>query len=276
MDLATILVLALFGGYAFYTRWRVTAYHAKRAEGQHLYLQAAHYGARLFIGAFVAHIVAMVYWQRYADTVGAVAMGAADALLSASHGVLQEHLVVAAAYASLLGGPLAGVLNLIQSRERALQQGLNALDAQLRRAQLADMPVSLTLTNGKVYIGLVVKITDPDRPPASIVLFPMLSGHRGGDGRLRITTDYEKVYDPLDRTPGKPEALGLPTVWESNFYLVLRADQIVTASMFSPAVFSEFNPGWRESIDARAAPPPRQEVLVEFKEPARKPLWKRS
>jgi hypothetical protein len=151
---------------------------------------------------------------------------------------------------------------------------LSNLDLLLHKAQRRDMPVSVTLTNGKVYVGLVVRISDPDRPPPSLVLFPMLSGHRDTAGRLTITTDYERVYDALDETPGMLDQLGLPNTWEPNFHLVLRADQIVTATMFSPAVYSKFNPGWRESIDIQTAPPPRQELLIELKKPVKKP-WQR-
>jgi hypothetical protein len=88
-----------------------------------------------------------------------------------------------------------------------------------------------------------------------------------------MTTDYERVYDTLDESPEKAKKLGLPRIWEPNFYLVLRADQIVSASMFSPAVYSEFNPGWRDTIETRDQSPPRQELLVEIKQPARKP-WR--
>ena len=274
MDLAALFILALIGGYAFIALWRVTAYATKRAEGQHLYLRSAVAGAAMFALAFVLRLLALVYWPAFRTDFDAALAAFIEPTLENPHTRTQTHLVIAAIYSLPLGVVLPLLLNLIPSRGWAYARGLSNLDQLLHKAQRNDMPVSITLTNGKVYVGLVVRISDPDRPPPSIVLFPMLSGHRDATGRLTLTTDYEKVYGALDETPGMPEKLGLPETWEPNFYLVLRADQIVTATMFSPAVYSAFNPGWRESIDARSAPPPRQEILVEIKQPPRKP-WQR-
>ena len=274
MDLAAVFILALLGGYAFFTRWHVTSFHAKRAEGQRLYLEAALIGARVFLLALVLHVVGMVYWNGYATSLGGAAMAAADSILKDPHGTVQVHLVVAAAYSVPLGAILATLFNLRQPREVALRRSLSALDAYLRDAQLAEVPVAVTLTTGKVYIGYVMQITDPDRPPPAIILLPVFSGHRDTSGRLTLTTDYLRFYEAFSEDGNRATDLGLPEDWQSRFEIVLRADQIISANMFSPAVYSEFNPGWRESIETRPIPPPRQEILVEIKQPQKKP-WKR-
>lgn len=275
MDLAALFILTLIGGYAFVAQWRVTAYATKRAEGQHLYLRSALAGAAMFALAFVLRLLALTYWPAYRNDFDAALVALIEPTLEDPHTRMQTHLVIAAIYSLPLGVVLPLLLNLIVPLRRwAYARGLSNFDQLLHKAQRSDMPVSVTLTNGKVYIGLVVRISDPDRPPPSIVLFPMLSGHRDSAGRLTITTDYEKVYDTLDESPARTEKLGLPEIWEPNFYLVLRADQIVSATMFSPAVYSEFNPGWRETIETRDKPPNRQELLVEIKSPLRPP-WKR-
>lgn len=274
MDIAALFVLTLIGGYAFVALWRVTAYATKRAEGQHLYLRSALAGAVLFALAFLIRLLALIYWPGYGADFDAALVALIEPTLENPHTRMQTHLVIAAIYSLPLGVALPFLLNLIPSRRWAYARGLSDLDRLLQNAQRSDMPVSITLNTGKVYIGLVVRISDPDRPPPSIVLFPMLSGHRDAAGSLTITTDYEKVYDALDESPEKAASLGLPRIWEPNFYLVLRADQIVSATMFSPAVYSEFNPGWREAMELRGEPPLRPEVLVELKQPLKKP-WKR-
>lgn len=274
MDLAAVFILALIGGYAFTTLWRVTAYETKRAEGQHLYLRSALVGALLCALAFLIRLFALAYWPAYRDNVDAALIAFVEPMLKGPHTAPQTHLVIAAIYSLPLGVLSALLLNTVLPQRWAIARGLSNLDRLLHDAQQRDMPVSVTLTNGKVYVGLVVRISDPDRPPPSIMLFPMLSGHRDAAGRFNITTDYARVYESLDEAPGRLEDLGLPETWEPNFYLVLRADQIVSATMFSPAVYSEFNPGWRERMEMSDSPPPRQELLVEIKQPPKK-SWKR-
>ena len=274
MDIAALFILTLIGGYAFIALWRVTAYETKRAEGQHLYLRSALAGAVLFALAFLTRLLALIYWQGYRDEFDAALVAFIKPTLEDPHTSAQMHLVIAAIYSLPLGVVLALLLNAFLPQQWAISRGLSNLDQLLHKAQRSDMPVSITLTNGKVYVGLVVRISDPDRPPPSIVLFPMLSGHRDAAGRLEITTDYEKVYDALDESAEKPKELGLPEIWEPNFYLVLRADHILSATPFSPAVYSEFNPSWRESVETRGKPPPRQELLIEIKSQSVRP-WQR-
>jgi hypothetical protein len=274
MDLAALFILTLIGGYAFTALWRVTAYETKRAEGQHLYLRSALAGGVLFALAFVLRLLALIYWPDFRDGTDAALVAFIEPTLKDPHTSPQMYLVMAAIYSLPLGAVLALLLNATLPQRWAIVRGLSNMDQLLHEAQQMDMPVSITLSSGKVYVGLVVRISDPDRPPPSIVLFPMLSGRRDEAGRLNITTDYEAVYDSLDAAPERRESLGLSPTWEPNFYLVLRADQITSATMFSPAVYSEFNPGWREAMETSNSPPPRQEILVEIKQPPRRP-WQR-
>lgn len=273
MDLAPAFLLSLLGGYAFASLWCFTSYETRRSDGHHLYFRAAFYGAVFFVAAFMLRILALVYWSAYAEWDRA-ATALVNPALKDTHDPGQNSIVVVAAYSLLVGPLFAALLNVVTPKRWSLLRSVNALDALLLRAQYAEMPVSITLDNGKVYIGLVRRISEPNHRPLAVVLFPMLSGHRDDDGRLKLTTNYRRIYDALDKNPDLRKHHGLPKVWEPNFEVVLRADQIVSANMFSPTVYSEFNPGWRESLDALPAPPPRQELLVEIKQPPRKP-WKR-
>lgn len=97
-----------------------------------------------------------------------------------------------------------------------------------------------------MYIGLVVAPLDLVQEPVVVPLLPILSGHRDPEGRLNLTTDYEAVYSTLEH--GRAAQLGLPADWLCRFSLAVRADEIVTAAVFSPAIYTEFNPGWKECI----------------------------
>jgi hypothetical protein len=162
-------------------------------------------------------------------------------------------------------GPLLGFLaNVLTPRQWSIRRNLNALDFLLLRGQSGNMPALLTLTNNKVYIGLVVRITDPERPPAMVTLLPMYSGHRMDDGRMELTTAYEKVYANFANPKLVPS--GQPP-WDQqlvNFHIAIRADTIVTATLFSPRRYSHFNPGWESSIGKPKQSSP-QELLVEIK-----------
>jgi hypothetical protein len=273
MELAAVFLLPLLGGYVFASLWRLTSYATRRVEGHHLYFSAAFYGAVFFIAALLVRVIFLARWDGYSELEAALSTYIAPAMKDPSNG-RQVEFVITAGYSLLLAPLFAALLNIFTPKRWSLRRNLSALDGLLSRAQYAEMPVSVTLNTGKVYIGLVVEITDPDRPPPAIILFPMLSGHRDADGRLKITTDYANVYSALEANKEKVAKLLLPAVWEPNFEVVVRADQIVSANMFSPGVYSEFNPGWRDSIRSASEPPPRQEVLVEIKSSPKKP-WRR-
>jgi len=110
----------------------------------------------------------------------------------------------------------------------------------LMLAQENGAPVLLTLNTGKVYIGLVVTITDPAFDPAVMTILPMFSGYRDDLGRMALTTDYESVYASLTASTG------LAATNLTQFYLIIRADSIVSANQFSPALYARFHPGWRQ------------------------------
>jgi hypothetical protein len=194
MELAAVFLLALLGGYAFALLWRYTAFATRRADGQHLYFRAAYFGAFLFIAAFLVRVILISRWPTYRE----LERPLVDFIL----GVLKEpnkphqaEIVIISAYSMVLG-PIIGLLaNLLTPKRWAIRRNLNALDNLLLRGQSGDMPVSITLTSGKVYIGLVVQITDPERPPPMVTLLPMYSGHRSEDGRMALTTAYERVYE---------------------------------------------------------------------------------
>ncbi len=184
----------------------------------------------------------------------------------------QAELVITAGYSMFLGPAFAVLLNLFTPKRSTLQRNLGSLDELLSRAQYEEMPVSVTLTSNKVYIGLVKRITDPEHPPVTIKLFPMLSGYRDAEGRLSITTDYQPIYSTLDSSPAERELLGLPNEeWETRFEIVLRADAILSATMFSPSVYAKFNPNWRETL-GKPAPTVPTELRVEIVRQPKSPV----
>ncbi|HEX3837726.1 MAG TPA: hypothetical protein VHW25_12245 [Steroidobacteraceae bacterium] len=153
------------------------------------------------------------------------------------------------------------------SQPWALERSLGPLDKSPNRAIQQDMPVSLTLSNGKVYIGLVVSITDPERTPVMVTILPMYSGYRDAASRIQLTTDYEHVSTGL--RDGNAAQLGLSDNWLEQFALAVRAGTIMTVTQFSPTVHAQFNPNWRQQFKPLQEKPVRQELLVEIQRRSR-------
>jgi hypothetical protein len=280
VDLAAVFVLSLLGGYYFFYFWRLTAVGTRRSEGHHLYFRAALGGAALFVLAFIIRILLLAYWNGYesfdsalVEYVKPVLKDESGVPASAPNGenIRRAQWVVTAGYSLFLGIFAAALLNVFTSRKTALERSLGPLDRLLWEAQLADLPVCFTLNNRKTYIGLVQATPDPSRVPSTVTVLPMFSGHRDDQGRMVLTTDYQTLYTALDA--GRADDLRLPTDWLSQFQMVIPAETIVTASLFSPVIYAEFNPSWKQQIVEQNQKPPPQELLVEIREP-KIPPWK--
>lgn len=272
MDLAAVFLLSLLGGYYFSILWRLTAFSTRRVDGHHLYFRAALYGAIFFAVALVLKNFVFIHVPGYQDMDAAMINYVKPALkeetgVTALAETRRAEWLITAMYSLLVGPLCASLLNIFTPRKWALQRSLGALNQLLLHAQQREMPVQLTLTTGKVYIGLLVSITDPDREPDVVKILPMFSGYRDARGRLVLTSDYQSVYTNLDA--GEADRLHLPPDWLSQFEVTIRADLIVTAALFSPAVYASFNPDWERQIAQQNDKAPPQEVTVEIKRPTR-------
>jgi hypothetical protein len=265
VDLAAVFLLSLLGGYFFAYWWRLTAYSTRRVEGHHLYFRAAFCGVIFFAMAILLRDVLLLN-ARYKHFDSILIDYVLPVLKDDSgtpHPLEQAHRaewVVTALYSLIMGPMCAFLLNLVTPRRWAARRSAGPLDRLLMRSQEARAPALLTLNTGKVYIGLVVSITDPEFEPPAIIILPMLSGHRDDMGRMALTTDYEAVYASLKVPPGSAPDL-------TQFYLVIRADSIVSASQFSPTLYAQFHPGWRQKIVQQDQPPAPQELIVRLKKP---------
>jgi len=268
MDLAAVFLLSLLGGYYFAITWRVTAFRARKADGQHLYFRAAFWGVLLFILALSLRLTLISMLPAYAHLDIKLAGYVRPALkeeanLAQADDEIRAQWVLTAAYSLGLGPMCAWLLNGVTSRRWALRRSVEGLDKLLFEAQQQALPVSFTLNSGKIYIGIIVDTPNPAGEDKITTILPMFSGYRGPAGRMNLTTDYQKLYESLHA--GKAVALGLPKDdWISHFKLTFSADTISTAALFSPAVYAEFNPAWKQQIDLPEKHEP-QELVVTLK-----------
>jgi hypothetical protein len=267
VDLAAVFLLALLGGYYFAITWRFTAFSTKKADGHHLYFRAALYGVILFALALTLRIYLVGKYPSYADFDSQLSdyvrpVLKEEAGVQAVDEIKRAQWVVTAAYSLILGPLLALFLNLVTRRRWALRRSVEGLDKLLLEAQEQALPVSFTLNSGKIYIGVVVDTPNPASEAQATTILPMFSGYRGPTGRMYLTTDYQKLYESL--RGGNATALGLSREWISQFKLTFTANTISTASLFSPAVYAEFNPDWKQQIEEPDKHEP-QELVVTLK-----------
>jgi hypothetical protein len=249
MDLAALFLLPLLGGYCFAYVWRASAFTTKLAEGHHLYFRAALCGAVFFALTLGVRIL-LVSSCGTCSKIDSAFVGYVRPILKAETGSVlpaqtrRAEWVVTAVYSLLLGASCGVLANTFTPLAWSLRRSVRGFDQLLLRAYLEGFPVSLTLRTSKVYIGLVGAIPNPTRESVVVTLSPILSGNRDAEGRLTITTDYEAVYSTL--SAGRAAQSGLPADCQSPLELLIRADEIVTATRFSAAIYREFNPGWNQ------------------------------
>lgn len=197
-----------------------------------------------------------------------------EANVSAAAETLRAEWVATALYSLVLGPLTAWLLNRVTPILWAQLKTVGALDELLLRAQQERTPVAVTLNSGKAYIGLVISITDPDDDPPALVLLPMFSGYRDPRGQLVLTSDYEDLYKGLRGYPMR-QRLNLPDDWTRQFHITIRADSVITANLFSTAVYAEFNPDWKERIARQHESPSPQELVVQIKQMGPAAPWRR-
>jgi hypothetical protein len=259
MDFAAAFLLTLLGGYCFAYTWAATAFTTKKAEGHHLYFRAALCGAVLFALALPLRIAFALNSPACLEFDTALVEYVTPALkeeaeLTSLARTRRAEWVVTSFYSLLLGTVCGLAANLFTPRRWSAQRGSSELDRLLLHANWDGYPITLTLNTGKIYVGLVVEAPNPLREPAAVALLPLLSGHRDDEGRMQLTTDYEEVYARL--RSGKAAELGLRADWKSQFRLVVRADEIVTATRFSRNLYGEFNPDWQQKFPQQSHPTP--------------------
>lgn len=101
--------------------------------------------------------------------------------------------------------------------------------------------IQITLKNDKVYIGYSEIIPIPQKTNY-LTLTPILSGYRDEKKQLHITTDYFKVVDEfLERLDNKEKSVTL------NTDIIIKQDEILTASIYEQNIFDKFNKTQTES-----------------------------
>ena len=113
--------------------------------------------------------------------------------------------------------------------------GTTALDRLLYRASLAQHLLSISMKDGKVYIGYIQELPpNPEDRNSYFEILPVQSGYRDKDSReMKLTTFYGEAYEQLVQAKASAER------W-LVFLKVLKIDDIVSAGRFDPEAYVKF------------------------------------
>lgn len=153
------------------------------------------------------------------------------------HGIFPEPYSGTLASTVLLALIVPLLVNQWITKEKAVQKTKdsgNRLHALLVEQAGTSRAVALTLTDGKVYIGLVKETPTLDPSEKYVVISPDLSGFRDEKMRIRITTNYFEAKEALKAK--HKEFRG----WdEEHLAVAIALDQIVSAHLFNPRLYTE-------------------------------------
>ena len=143
-----------------------------------------------------------------------------------------------AAYALGIGGGCVTNLWWRPAAEvrRAVRSHGGELRIFLHDAAQTGWPVSITMKNRKVYVGLVL-VPPGLEEPCYVRLLPTLSGYRESQTlRLVFTTPYEHVYEDLQqRSKREP-----PTLDRNDFAIVLPLANIDSANRYDNDAYRRY------------------------------------
>ena len=111
---------------------------------------------------------------------------------------------------------------------RAIQRYGNHLLQLLHSAQAQEKLISVTLENGKVYIGLVSAAPKSRAARYDLAITPFLSGYRVKETlELRLTVDYLRVYAEHALDP-------------EDFKVIIAISSLRMASLFDQTIYPAF------------------------------------
>lgn len=274
MGLLTLILIPLIAGYAFNSSFFISRYVSVREEGYRLYFRAALYGVALLI---ISALIYMLLATSGGDVLGngsylplsGVSIFT-DLQNSSTYAEVQYAAFKILAITLLLGVALGHVLNSITNAAYWLEDRLpffvwgvshllrlkwyylkfvirnDDFEKLILRAMSLDLPVSFTMTNGKVYIGYVIRAIDPGEGERTHVrILPVKSGRRRENGTLEITTDYyqfykdlieERIEERIEREDKDDLYLGVA----GNYEIVLPAREIHSSNLFIQEAYNQF------------------------------------
>ena len=219
-----LLLLPLLGGYWFLHTLQYTRFRSRRLDGYRLLVESALVGV-LF--AVLSRIVVISLRQYPAVRDLWFTFAPADIpYLGTATGALLLCLVLPYLLNVLLN--VTRILPGAEAQVKAVSRHGNHLLRLVHQASATEQPVSITLDNRKVYIGLVAAAPNLEPHDTFVSITPFFSGYRDDKTlELVLTVPYLKVYQDQDLDPGA-------------FNVTLPISSIRIASLFDHTAYPYF------------------------------------
>ncbi len=224
----SVLLFSIAGGYAFLQLWHLTRHRWDALEWERNLFEATLVGSVLFLTTrLVVLPLERIEWFRQAR----------DLIKAALPFVYSGSLL-----ATLALGIFAGlVFRRFSSDEQAIRRAVRDYGGELlkllQEAFESRTPVSISMRNRKVYVGLVIASPSLSTTYLYTKILPSVSGYRDDTQRINFTTSYWHVYEDLERRMAVGER---PTVDVGSFGIVLPLEEIVSANFFDEDSYTRY------------------------------------
>lgn len=237
-----VFFLPLVGGYLFLKYSNFTRFLIARQSGYNLLLESAHAGFWLLLAARVV----LLFIGFLSDNIDFLSEEL-DSIGRAWSDFSPVNYSGTAVVALLLGPVAAKLSNRFRTPDKAVLRAVNEAGNAMEELFLESMKlrslVEVTLQNGKVYVGWVLRADLGSRDRKCVQIHPLSSGYRDDESRkIILNTSYAEVYVKHSRKLGSE--------YEEKFRIVVPVEEIRSARPFDVVHYRWF------MEDPTAAPAP--------------------
>jgi len=231
------LVLPLLGGAVFCWNCDYYRYQFFRRSGYEFFFMAALSGSLLLLGC---------YW--IVELLRATSNPYVAALLKSVEGILPNKHRLGTLVATIpMGWLVALFVNCFTDgrdvKKKEVEEYGDELESMVTRAvygsYVRPQLYMLTLSTGKVYIGVVASGVDPYLERTHLTLLKFGSGYRTSSQKIEIETTYAEVLQGV----GKEESEVPSHIRASDLEVVVPKSEIVQMSKFDPQLRQHFPDG---------------------------------
>lgn len=241
---AALLLVVLASGFIYSTICLPVRYFSAREIGHRLYFRSTVYALFLLVSAFLVFL-------RVSLVLG-VELPVSDLyllpslLLGGEWGYLIQLLTVPLAIVFSLS--INVVFSIPFFTEWLLSRAIEHRDFEklVFQSLKKSLPMMITLTDGKVYVGFAVASPDPSLERKFLRILPLISGYRGDvDKKVEFTTYYDEIIEAVQNS--SDEKLSYRTL--EDIEVVLPSDAVISAHLFDLTIHSMFTGDYEADSD---------------------------
>lgn len=213
-----------------------------RQEGYVFYFNSAFYGAAIF---FMASFLYLIILSNFEGIIIFIENLVKEIFPGLDYRLFSTSLSISV-IALLVGTFLGRILNNIPYFSKYLnwyfyQQSIKDIDSEriLFRSIKRSLPVCLSMEDGKVYVGFVIRTFDPVSEVKEIRILPLISGYKKRNTKkIVFTTFYDEIYQKIE-----DEKIGnhLNHLEIGDFEKVLPFAKIDCINLFDIEAYNEFS-----------------------------------